>query len=136
MKYNVKHHRMRCMGHILNLSVHSFLFVTDSENLEDDELGTTEIREQLQLLGEWRQKGPLGKLHNFIVYLQVSPQCMQRFLALSKGRRLARDNKTRWNSWAKALKITTSHPCYEAIKAYFEEYIDEECELNELSNKD
>jgi hypothetical protein len=86
------------MGHILNLAVHSFLFVTNSENLEDDELGTMEIKEQLKLLGEWRKKGPLGKLHNFIVYLQTSPQRMHKFLALTKGKRLSRDNKTRWNS--------------------------------------
>jgi hypothetical protein len=124
------------MGHILNLAVHSFLFVTNSENLEDDELGTMEIKEQLKLLGEWRKKGPLGKLHNFIVYLQTSPQRMQKFLALSKGKRLSRDNKTRWNSWAKALKIATSHPCYEAIQAYFEEYIDEECKLDELTKEE
>ena len=124
------------MGHILNLSVHSFLFVTDLENLEDDELGTTELRAQLKLLGEWRKKGPLGKIHNFIVYLQASPQRMQKFLSLSKGKRLSRDNKTRWNSQARALKIATSHPYYEAIKAYFEEYIDEDCRLDELSEEE
>jgi hypothetical protein len=68
--------------------------------------------------------------------LQASPQRMQRFLKLSKGLRLARDNKTRWNSWAKALKFATSHPLYEAIQAYFEQYIDEDCRLDELSEED
>jgi hypothetical protein len=61
---------------------------------------------------------------------------MQRFLKLSKGHRLARDNKTRWNSWAKALKIALSHPLYDAIKAYFEQFVDEECHLDELSEED
>jgi hypothetical protein len=98
VKYDTKHHRIRCQGHILNLSVHSFLFVTDSENLEDDTLGTMEVKEQLKLIEEWRKQGPLGMLHNFIVYLQASPQRMQKFLKLSKSHRLARDNKTRWNS--------------------------------------
>ena len=73
--------------------------------------------------------------HNFIVYLQASPQRMQRFLKLSKGRRLSRDNKSRWNSWAKALKIGLSHPCYEAIKAYFELFIDDECRLDQLKEE-
>ena len=75
-------------------------------------------------------------LHNFIVYLQASPQRMQRFLKLSKGHRLARDNKTRWNSWAKALKLALSHPLHDAIKAYFEQFVDDECCLDELLDED
>jgi hypothetical protein len=31
LKYDYKIHRVRCQGHILNLSVHSFMFVTDLE---------------------------------------------------------------------------------------------------------
>ena len=61
---------------------------------------------------------------------------MQKFLKLSKGLRLARDNKTRWNSWAKALKVAVSHPLYEAIQEYFLQYIDEDCRLDELSDDD
>jgi len=75
-------------------------------------------------------------LHNFIVYLQVSPQRMQRFLKLSKGARLSRDNSTRWNSWAKALKLALSHPLYDAIKEYFEQFVDDDCRLDELSDDD
>jgi hypothetical protein len=120
----------------LNLAVHSFLFVTDSENLEDDTLDTTEVQIQLKLIDEWRRFGPLGMLHNFIVYLQASPQRLQRFMKLSKGARLSRDNKTRWNSWAKALRLAFSHPLHDAIKAYFEQYIDDECRLDQLSEND
>ncbi len=47
----------------------------------------------------WRRKGPLGKLHNIVVYIQRSPQRIAAFLKLSSGKRLVRDNKTRWNSW-------------------------------------
>lgn len=50
-------------------------------------------------MNNWRKKGPLGKLHNIVVYIQRSPQRMASFLVLSQGKRLARDNKTRWNSW-------------------------------------
>lgn len=112
------------------------MFVTDKENLEDESLSTGEISHQLKLIDEWRKFGPLGMLHNFIVYLQASPQRMQKFLKLSKGYRLARDNKTRWNSWAKALKIATSHPLCEAIQQYFELYIDDDCRLDRLSEND
>ena len=47
----------------------------------------------------WRQKGPLGKLHNIVVFIQRSPQRKELFLQLSHGRHLVRDQQTRWNSW-------------------------------------
>jgi hypothetical protein len=72
-------------------------------------------------------------LYNFIVYLQASVQCLQDFLCLSKGRRLARDNTTRWNSWQKAIKLATTSPCHEAILAYFEDYADDECKLDDVT---
>jgi hypothetical protein len=69
IKYNTKLYRVRCQGYILNLSVYLFLFVTDKENLKDSTLNTKEVREQLDLIKQYRKKGPLGMLHNFIVYL-------------------------------------------------------------------
>ena len=98
IKYDHKLHRIRCQVHVINLAVHSFLFVTDSENLEDETLGAKGKKSALKAIEEWRKKGSLGMLHNFIVYLQASVQRLQDFLRLSKGRRLARDNTTRWNS--------------------------------------
>jgi hypothetical protein len=95
-----------------------------------------ESQQLLTSIEEWRKVGPLSMLHNFVVYLQGSPQRLQKFLNFSKGHRLARDNTTRWNSWEKMLRIALSHPCYEAIKAYFEEYIDEECRFDELLEED
>ena len=136
IKFDHKLHRIRCQGHIINLAVHSFLFVTDSENLEDETLGLKEKKDTLKAIEEWRTKGPLGMLHNFIVYLQASVQRLQDFLRLSKGRRLARDNTTRWHSWQKAIKLATTSPCHEAILAYFEDYADDDCKLNELSEDD
>lgn len=61
---------------------------------------------------------------------------MQDFLRLSKGRRPARDNTTRWSSWARCLKVATLNPVYEAIVVYFEEYADEECKLDKLLDED
>jgi hypothetical protein len=36
VKYDLKHHRLRCQGHIINLAVKSFLFVTDKQNIDRD----------------------------------------------------------------------------------------------------
>jgi hypothetical protein len=48
---------------------------------------------------KWRKSGPLGKLHNIVVYIKRSPQRLAQFKALSGGKGLIRDNSTRWNSW-------------------------------------
>lgn len=67
---------------------------------------------------EWRKKGPLGKIHNIVVFIQRSSQRTESFKALaeSNGLGLTRDNATRWNSWfrmlARALKLI------EAIQIY------------------
>jgi hypothetical protein len=72
IKYDYRLHRIRYQGHILNLAVYSFLFVTNSENLEDEILDEKGKKDALKAIEGWRKKGPLGKLHNFIVYLQAS----------------------------------------------------------------
>ena len=80
--------------------------------------------------------GPLGKLYNIIIHIQSSPQRMQKFLRISKGHRPARDNKTRWNSWEKAIRVAVTSPVHEAIKTYLDDYMDEECQLDALSDSD
>jgi hypothetical protein len=56
---------------------------------------------------EWRAKGPMGKLHNIVVYIRRSPQRMEDFLhrqsqaSLESAHALLQvtsDNATRWNS--------------------------------------
>ncbi|XP_044715950.1 transposase-like protein [Hirsutella rhossiliensis] len=85
IRYDPKSHRLRCQGHIINLAAKAFLFVTDNEKLKDDERS-------------------LGKLHNFVVFVQSSVQRRQKFLAISHNRKLARDNDTRWSSWYTMLR--------------------------------
>ncbi len=96
--YNATHHRLRCQGHIINLAVKSFLFVTDKENIEEDEEHDI-YKTTIQEIEAWRKKGPLGKLHNFVVFLALSTQRLYHFLELSHNHRIPRDNITRWNSW-------------------------------------
>jgi hypothetical protein len=99
IKYDPVHHRLRCTGHIINLVAQAFLFSTDKDALsEGNNRDITYLPTELEM-ENWRRQGPLGKLHNIVVHIQRSPQRMAAFLKLSSGKRLVRDNKTRWNSW-------------------------------------
>jgi hypothetical protein len=80
LQYDPIHHRLRCQGrHIINLSVKSFLFVTREENIEEDK-EVNIIKVTLEEIEEWRRKGPLGKLHNFVIWLAQSSQRLHDFL--------------------------------------------------------
>jgi hypothetical protein len=93
--YNPTSHRLHCQGHIINLSVNSFLYVIDSDNLEDDEEQPPQLRQTLKDIKQWRKYRPIGKLHNIVVDIQSSAQKMQEFLNLSQKVRPSRDNKIR-----------------------------------------
>jgi hypothetical protein len=86
----------------------------------------TQTEEELQ---QWRARGPLGKLHNIVVYVQRSPQRQASFLKHSNGKRLVRDNKTRWNSWYLMLACALTGNMKKAINNYciqeFEELHDD-----------
>jgi hypothetical protein len=58
-----------CIGYIINLIAHKVLFGSDIEVFEH-ELGsaTADVVE----LASWRRKGPIGKLHNLIRYINHS----------------------------------------------------------------
>lgn len=93
--YNPGERRLRCNGHIINLSVQAFLFgraVNDYEHPQEESPNDVE-------LNQWRRLGPLGKLHNIIVWIMGSPQRIQMFRQKSGGLMPLRDNRTRWNSW-------------------------------------
>jgi len=80
----------------------------------------------------WRQKGPLGKLHNLVVYIQRSPQRIAKFREFSNNRNLARDNLTRWNSWY--MMISTAIQLKSALKLFCLYY--KEVHLDVLLEKD
>jgi len=73
--------RLHYIGHILNLAYKAFLFVTDDENLKEDD--NSILKATLKEIEEWKKKGPLGKLYNFVVFIQRSTQRINKFLALS-----------------------------------------------------
>jgi hypothetical protein len=112
-KFNPVHRRLRCNGHVINLAVQAFFLAKDTaaveesirqaeQRLEDEQSGQ---RERVDTAAEWRQMGPLGKLHNLIMAIRASTQRYNQFKALA-GRMIPRDNDTRWNSWFFMLDIS------------------------------
>jgi hypothetical protein len=70
--YNVEHYRLRCNSYIINLAAQSFLFHTDNKDLvveHNEGLLITPTELEMQ---QWRQKGPLRKLHNIVVSIRRS----------------------------------------------------------------
>jgi hypothetical protein len=61
--------RLRCQGHIINLVVMSFFFDPHPNEDFDTYLGPT-----AEEAGKWRRIGPLGKLHNIVVWVQSSTE--------------------------------------------------------------
>jgi hAT family C-terminal dimerisation region len=117
LKYEPVHNRIRCQGHVINLAVKSFLFVTDKEVLDED-TETNVYNITVREIENWRKKGPLGKLHNFVVFITASTQRLHHFLELSQNHRIPRDNTTRWNSWYMMLQA-----CW-ALRDIIDEFIE------------
>jgi hypothetical protein len=115
--YDASHHRLRCNGHIINLAAQAFLFSSDEDSLSKLNNTASSIPSQLEM-DTWRRKGPLGKLHNIVVYIQRSPQRRAAFQKLSQGRHLIRDNKTRWNSWYTMIGCAIDEKVRPAIELY------------------
>ena len=100
--------RLRCLGHVINLAAKAFIYGKDFDAFEKDVENVRENSELLKELDVWRKRGPVGKLHNVIVFICRSPQRRQKF-ADTKGfstdektnfdhLNLVGDNATRWNS--------------------------------------
>jgi hypothetical protein len=100
---------LRGVGHIFNLCRQAVLFGKDFDPF------AREVRdlqlEELQLV-KWRRRGPIGKLHNIIVYLDASPQRWETRVELQReligptqpeGKKevyeIVKGVITRWNSF-------------------------------------
>src|SRR5579871_3547351 len=117
----IEHIRVRCLGHVINLAVHAFLYKNDDEALEiarrrdqgenvrdadlTDEafggqitVGGKKSSNEVKTAEEWRCYGPIGKLFNIVKHIRSSNSLYQSFLKLT-GRQIPLANATRWNSW-------------------------------------
>ncbi|KAI7720022.1 hypothetical protein KC353_g2500 [Hortaea werneckii] len=91
-------HRLRCGAHVINLVAKAVLYGIDAEALEPDEhedslsdsrdisafealVRSVPYEEALQT---WRRKGPVGKLHNLVTYIQKTPK-RQRFFEMKQN---------------------------------------------------
>ena len=107
---------VRCMGHIINLVAQQVLFGGDIESFEESITNVTAVEAELHA---WRQKGPIGRLHNLIRYICASEQRRSLFLQVQRDQpeamrskrlrgqdayKLKHDNLTRWNSWYDAAE--------------------------------
>jgi hypothetical protein len=73
--FKKQHRRLRYYGHIINLVARSILFGTDIDAFKEDYQADKEIQDEVQL---WRSKGPIGKLHNIIHWVQRSGQRIEK----------------------------------------------------------
>jgi hypothetical protein len=102
-----RHRRLRCLGHIINLCCQAFLMGRNCERylakLEKHyQRGNYTKVEEL-----WKKFGCLGRLHNLVRYIRLTPQRREEFAAIIIGRDLSefdgleliQNNSTRWNSW-------------------------------------
>jgi hypothetical protein len=100
---------IRCSGHIFNLVAQSALFGKNSDAFVQE---IEDISLEEQELLQWRKKGPIGKLHNVVYWINRSPQRCERFEQLQRellapirpdGAKetyeLIKDVETRWDSF-------------------------------------
>ena len=94
--------RLRCNGHIINLAVEAFLFGKNKEASAEairqiQALSANEQRGNVSRIisaAEWRKLGPLGKLHNLVIFIRSSDQRYRAFISRA-DRMIPRDNSTR-----------------------------------------
>ena len=98
------HRRLRCWGHILNLAAKAFLFGKDPEGFDEMIITHRALAREQAELQEWRKNGPIGKLHNVVVFIRRSPQRQEFFQDFAEDGDecgdlvVVADNATRWNS--------------------------------------
>ena len=61
--------RLHCFGHVINLVVKTFLWGSDAEVFEAQIAAYQDLQNEAEELEAWRQREPLGKLHNIINWI-------------------------------------------------------------------
>jgi hypothetical protein len=105
--WTAEHQRLRCIGHVINLPVQTFLFAKDDEALEvakervanstvtlDDAL--VELSRTDEKAG-WSRSASVYKLYRLAVAVR-NMRLAKEFKHLA-GKILRLSNETRWNSW-------------------------------------
>ncbi|KFA81821.1 hypothetical protein S40288_09571 [Stachybotrys chartarum IBT 40288] len=113
---DIRNHRTRCFGHIINLVARAFLWGGDPDSFEREAFTEAAFQVEERELRLWRKRGAVGKLHNIVRFVRGSPQRpeLMKSLACNQGDEdgyrlfeeeraaidleLMRNNETRWNS--------------------------------------
>jgi hypothetical protein len=86
---DIKGRRARCLAHIINLAAKQFLYGKDSEVFEEEiaklELDKFDADKARDAQRRWREKGPLGKLHNIAVFIRRSSTRKEAFRSIHIG---------------------------------------------------
>jgi hypothetical protein len=113
---DVRNHRTRCFGHVVNLAARAFLWGEDPDSFEREAFTEAAFQVEERELRLWRKRGVVGKLHNLIRFVRASPQRRELMRSLAKNKldddshqlfeeeraaidlELMQNNETRWNS--------------------------------------
>ena len=105
------HRRLRCLGHIINLCSQAFLMGRNCEK-ELKKLEKHYARGDYAKVDElWKRFGCLGRLHNLVRYIRLTPKRREEFASIVIGNDLSQfdsleliqNNSTRWNSWFNSI---------------------------------
>ena len=126
--------RLRCLGHIINLAVQSFLFAKNGKAVSAaleyiDELRTAEshLIEQSEAEdgGGWIKQPALQKILHFAVTLRRSNRLFNAF-RMEAGKSLRRPNDTRWNSYLNtfedAFQLRATYTSFVVARPSLHEY--------------
>ncbi|KAI1509632.1 Dimer-Tnp-hAT dimerization containing protein [Pyrenophora tritici-repentis] len=137
-----RHRRLRCLGHVINLCCQAFLMGRNCEKYlakleKHHQRGDYTKVEEL-----WKKFGCLGRLHNLVRYIRLTPQRREEFatviiggdLSQFDGLELIQNNSTRWNLWF--YSITRALNVRERLELFSARYHWFELEKIELALKD
>jgi len=91
--YNASEYHLRCVGHVITLSVRAFRFGDVDRTLFPHTIVVTP-----DTMAAWRRIGPWGTAHNITIDVLASPHRRQEFKRLGGDTILHKDNTTRGNT--------------------------------------
>ena len=83
-----------------------------------------------------KKYGLIGKLYTFVIRIKRSLKKEQAFLIILKGKHLAKDNKTRWNSYGTMIKTSLFPQVRQAINRWFDERSHDQPKDKRLTKED
>ena len=86
IEYDSIKHRLRCMNHIINLSIQAFLFDKHSNSNFDESIDCSS-EDELQVFKRFES---LAKLHNVVVYIMRDNERIQYFKTLTIKHHMSR----------------------------------------------